>query len=101
MRRLNHSVKRAKIVRQPSFAVSAHTLRILVVKHRQEAGMDLTRDHVLALLTAHPDTSELAEMPPWLAQECSEMGLTILSRPGVWKLTEEGYRERQSRLAET
>jgi hypothetical protein len=63
--------------------------------------MELTRDHVLALLTAHPDTWELAEVPPWLAQECSGMGLIIQSRLGVWKLTEEGYRERQSRLAET
>jgi hypothetical protein len=63
--------------------------------------MDLTRDHVLALLTAYPDTWELADVPPWLAQECSEMGLIIQSRSGVWKLTVEGYKEKQARLGVT
>jgi hypothetical protein len=61
--------------------------------------MELTRDHALALLTAHPDTGELEDIPPWLARECSELGLIILIRPGVWKLTEVGYRERLARLA--
>jgi hypothetical protein len=63
--------------------------------------MELTRDHVLALLTAHPDTWELSEVPLWLTQECSEKGLIIQSRPGVWKLTVEGYRERMIRLGDS
>jgi hypothetical protein len=60
---------------------------------------ELTRDHVLALLTAHPDTWQLADVPPWLAKECEELGLIVREPNGAWKLTVVGYRERSRALA--
>jgi hypothetical protein len=53
----------------------------------------LSRDQVLALLTAHPDTWELSHVPDWLAEECADLGLIEQSRLGVWKLMEAGYAE--------
>jgi hypothetical protein len=60
--------------------------------------MVLTHDQVLALLTADPDTWELAELPEWLADECRGLGLIGQQSGGIWRLTPAGYRERQSRL---
>ena len=58
----------------------------------------LTRHQVLALLTAHPDTWELADVPDWLIDECRNLGLVREVRASVWKLTEQGYREWHARL---
>lgn len=58
----------------------------------------LTRNQVLALLTAHPDTWELADVPDWLVNECRDLGLIHEVRTSVWKLTEQGYREWYARL---
>jgi hypothetical protein len=60
--------------------------------------MELARDQILALLTAHPDTWELADVPDWLARQCSDLGLVTQAPGGAWKLTEAGYVERGSRL---
>lgn len=62
--------------------------------------MNLTRDQILAILTAHPDTLEIAEVPEWLVLECVELGLVVRGPGGAWKLTEAGYAERRSRLDE-
>lgn len=61
--------------------------------------MVLTRDQVLALMTAHPDTWELSDVPAWLEQECADLGLVCRTDRG-WKLTEAGYHERRRRLGE-
>jgi hypothetical protein len=58
----------------------------------------LSQDKILALLTAHPDTLELAEVPDWLAQQCAALGLVSRTAAGAWKLTETGYAEYRSRL---
>jgi hypothetical protein len=60
---------------------------------------ELNRDHVLALLTAHPDTWQLADVPFWLAKECQALGLITEEPNGAWKLTVAGYRERSRALA--
>jgi hypothetical protein len=60
--------------------------------------MSLTKDQVLALLTAHPDTWELADVPDWLARQCADGGLIVEIRRGVWKLTDAGYCARRALL---
>ena len=62
--------------------------------------MKLTRDEKLWLLTAHPDTLDLAEEAPgWLIGNCHVKGL-VKPGPatGVWRLTEAGYAERRALL---
>jgi hypothetical protein len=60
--------------------------------------MQLNRAEVLALLTAHPDTLELSEVPDGLAQQCADLGLLSRTSAGAWKLTEAGYAEYRARL---
>jgi len=48
----------------------------------------LTRDQMLWLLKAHPDTWKLGAAPTWLVTECVDTGLVAPTRePGVWKKT--------------
>jgi hypothetical protein len=42
----------------------------------------LAKDHVLALLTAHPDTWEFADVPNWLARQCAHLGLIVEAGQG-------------------
>jgi hypothetical protein len=60
----------------------------------------LTRNQILALFTAHPDTWELAGVPDWLAEECVDLGLVVKTPRGKWRLTLAGSRERKKRLGE-
>jgi len=60
--------------------------------------MILNDDHILALMTADPDTWVLAEVPGWLLMECRDLGLISQQGDGTWMLTPGGYRERQIRL---
>jgi hypothetical protein len=60
--------------------------------------VQLSRDEVLALLTAYPDTLELGDVPDWLAQRCAALGLLSRTAAGAWKLTEAGYAEYRARI---
>jgi hypothetical protein len=55
---------------------------------------------VLWLMTADPETWDLAEAPSWLARECAEAGLVFEVAPGHWRRTVKGNREIQRRLGE-
>jgi hypothetical protein len=65
----------------------------------------LTRDQIFLLLTAS-DTGEIQgtappETPEWLFVECHNLGLiTPGERPGVWKLTPDGWDARVALLTE-
>lgn len=56
---------------------------------------------MLALLTAHPDTWELSDVPGWLCLECADLGLVRRSTPSGWKLTEKGYLVLSARLEQS
>ncbi len=81
---------------------------ILLVGHQSflpflfdgEIFMRLTEQEKLWLLTAHPDTLELAdEAPDWLKRDCITKGLARSgSAAGLWRLTERGYGERRALL---
>ncbi len=62
--------------------------------------MPLTKHEKLLLLTAHPDTLEVAdEAPDWLKRDCYSKGLLKPSAAaGLWRLTECGYGERRALL---
>jgi hypothetical protein len=62
--------------------------------------MEVGYDETLALMTAHPDTWELRDVPPWLASSCEAKGLAIRVPSGAWKLTDRGYRYVQQRKGE-
>lgn len=65
----------------------------------------LTRDQILLLLTA-TDTGEVQgasplETPEWLFAECHDLGLiTPGNRPGVWKLSPDGWDARVALLSD-
>jgi hypothetical protein len=63
------------------------------------AASSLTRDQMLWLLTAHPDTWKLDDAPGWLVAECVNSGLaTPTNEPGVWKKTALTHEVLQKRL---
>ena len=62
--------------------------------------MKLTHHEKLWLLTAHPDTLDLAEeAPTWLIGDCQVKGLVKPGQAaGAWRLTKAGYAERRALL---
>ncbi|WP_376967978.1 hypothetical protein ABNQ39_37020 (plasmid) [Azospirillum sp. A26] len=66
----------------------------------------LTRDQVMCVLTADPDTGEVrapgAELPPdWLLEECQDLGLvTPGEKPCTWKLSPDGWDARVALLSD-
>jgi hypothetical protein len=62
---------------------------------------EVNRDQVLWLLTAHPDTWDLAEAPAWLSDECARRGFVKEVEPGKWRKTGRGDRVIQWRQSQT
>jgi hypothetical protein len=52
--------------------------------------LEVNRDQVLWLLTAHPDNWDLAEAPAWLSDECARLGFVKEVELGKWRKTGRG-----------